>query len=331
MNFQPDPAVLYYNREEFSMNHEKAIRKNTVLPAGWKKKFFQRLSHPSHKSSSFRKGQVTVELILLGVVLIVLSQLVINQIKTNKYLEDFAKGPSQVVANMIANGNWKKVLMNQGMSIPIFMKGIIPGILDMSKKKSSKIWILQSKKTERGLVTIPFLIAFIIVMFLILSFFRLTLTLTYASVVQYITYASARRLSLGDESKDAQKSNGGEKYSQLKSKLLKQNTWFDVPDSPQIDFNPDYTESGKQHRNLFYGVFVSFTSNLISFRIPLLAEDGDQGLTTTIGSYMGREPSQDECNNFNTEKKQKIQTLIQSNYPGISLTISFPVASDNGC
>ena len=108
MNFQPDPAVLYYNRERFSMNHERAIRRNTVFSVMRKKSFSQRLSHPSHRSSSFRKGQVTVELILLGVVLIVLSQLVINQIKTNKYMEDFAKGPSQVVANMIANGNWKK-------------------------------------------------------------------------------------------------------------------------------------------------------------------------------------------------------------------------------
>ena len=54
------------------------------------------------------KGQVTTELILLGVVLIVLAQLVINQIKNNKYMEDFAKGPSQVLANMISNGNWKK-------------------------------------------------------------------------------------------------------------------------------------------------------------------------------------------------------------------------------
>ena len=54
------------------------------------------------------KGQVTTELILLGVVLIILAQLVLNQIKNNKYVEDFAKGPSQVLANMISNGNWKK-------------------------------------------------------------------------------------------------------------------------------------------------------------------------------------------------------------------------------
>lgn len=57
---------------------------------------------------SRKKGQVTVELILLGVVLIILAQLILSQIKDNEYVENFAKGPSQVIANMLANGNWKK-------------------------------------------------------------------------------------------------------------------------------------------------------------------------------------------------------------------------------
>ena len=73
-----------------------------------RKSFSRPLSHHLRKHSHRSKGQVTVELILLGVVLIILSQLVINQIKTNNYIKDFAKGPSQVVANMMANGNWKK-------------------------------------------------------------------------------------------------------------------------------------------------------------------------------------------------------------------------------
>ena len=185
------------------------------------------------------------------------------------------------------------------------------------------------KKTQRGFVTIPFLVAFVIVMFLILSFFRLSLTLTYASVVQYITYSSARRLSLGDEDKDTQISKGESKYSQLTSDLLKQSTWFDVPASPQTGFNTEYEETG--YRNLFYGTFVPFTSNLISFRIPFIAEEGEQGLTTTIGSYLGREPSKKECDEFNETKKDEIQTLIDSQYSDITANISFSVASDNGC
>jgi len=81
--------------------------KSSAFSTG-RKIFYRPLSHHLRKHLHQNKGQVTVELILLGVVLIILSQLVINQIKTNDYIKDFAKGPSQVVANMMANGNWKK-------------------------------------------------------------------------------------------------------------------------------------------------------------------------------------------------------------------------------
>ena len=60
------------------------------------------------RSAHLVRGQVTVELILLAVVLIVIAQLIINQIKNNAYLKAFAEGPAQVVANMISNGNWKR-------------------------------------------------------------------------------------------------------------------------------------------------------------------------------------------------------------------------------
>ena len=198
--------------------------------------------------------------------------------------------------------------------------------------KHKRLCILRQKNQRKGIVTIPFLIAFVIVMFLILSFFRLNLTLTYASVVQYISYSSARRLSLGDVDKNTQISKGEEKYSQLSSELLKRSSWFDVPASPQTGFNADYVESGLEYRNLFYGTFVPFTSKLISFRIPLLAEEGEQGLTTSIGSYLGRDPSKKDCDDFNEEKKAHLRTILDSY--GVPHNFPSPtdnVASDNGC
>ena len=185
------------------------------------------------------------------------------------------------------------------------------------------------KKGRKGFVTLPFLIAFVIVMFLILSFFRLTLTLTYVSVAQYITYASARRLSLGDQDKGTQIDKGEEKYNSLKSKLLQTGQWFELSNF-QTGLRNDYTGAETGYRNLFYGASVSFTSNLISFRIPFLAEDGDQGLTAVIGSYLGREPSAQECRNFNDERKGKLQYLIQEKY-GLTVDIEHSVESDNGC
>ena len=208
-----------------------------------------------------------------------------------------------------------------------FFPSVEAGFFKSNRYKS------RPRKDPKGLVTIPFLFAFLIVMFLLLSFFRLSLTLTYVSVAQYITYSSARRLSLGDESLEQQRDAGTAKYTALKGKLLSDSDWFTLG-SPTPGLNLKYQSVETGHRNLFYGVFADFTSNAISFRIPFLAEEGDQGLTAEIGSYLGREPSKDECQKeFYDKRKGEIQDKIGPKYPG--LLDNIPNAStskpDNGC
>ena len=53
------------------------------------------------------------------------------------------------------------------------------------------------KKSERGVLTVQFLIVIVLVLFFVVSFFGLTMTLAYSSLTQYLTYASARKMSLG--------------------------------------------------------------------------------------------------------------------------------------
>ena len=53
-----------------------------------------------------KKGQVTVEYLLLGVTLIVLSKLVFNQINEGGYLDDVVSGPNAYIASMLKNGVW---------------------------------------------------------------------------------------------------------------------------------------------------------------------------------------------------------------------------------
>ena len=55
-----------------------------------------------------KKGQVTVELILLATVLLVLGQVIFKTLREGEYLKAFARGPTQVMGNMMANGNWKR-------------------------------------------------------------------------------------------------------------------------------------------------------------------------------------------------------------------------------
>ena len=53
-----------------------------------------------------RRGQVTVELILMMVVAAVLMQVSWNAIKEGGYLDKFASMPNKALSSMMANGNW---------------------------------------------------------------------------------------------------------------------------------------------------------------------------------------------------------------------------------
>ena len=55
-----------------------------------------------------KRGQVTVELILMTAVIVVTWQVLSKVIKNGGYLDDFVAGPNQLIGHMIANGNWQK-------------------------------------------------------------------------------------------------------------------------------------------------------------------------------------------------------------------------------
>ena len=55
-----------------------------------------------------QKGQVTVELILLAIVLLSVTKVILSGLQRSKALSDFASLPQAILKNMISNGNWKK-------------------------------------------------------------------------------------------------------------------------------------------------------------------------------------------------------------------------------
>lgn len=180
---------------------------------------------------------------------------------------------------------------------------------------------------EKGIITISFLFVLVICLMFLLSFFGLCLTLATGSITQYITYSTARKLSLSDKSLDEQKSQATQQYQTLKSKFFN-NTgeWFDLPESPQLGMNEEYND--ENYRKMFYGAYISFSSTLSNFKIPLLSDKEGGDLKTLIGSYLGREPSQQECEKFNEERLSKLCDL----YGEISSCSSIvSVSADNGC
>ena len=166
---------------------------------------------------------------------------------------------------------------------------------------------------KKGFVTVQFLIAFVIIMFFVQSFLGLSLTLTHGTLVQYISYSSARKLSLGSLRKSMQVSEAENKYEELRKTFFKQNykegsrDWFSVPLNVDIgDFNNDYNDSPQHYRFMFYGVSVPFTSRVFNFQVPFITDGTKQDLKTTVASYLGREPSIEECKSFFTQVRDKV-------------------------
>ena len=182
--------------------------------------------------------------------------------------------------------------------------------------------------------------------------FALTLTLSVVEVTQYITYASARNYYASHLSPGHQAQQANKKYQALTQNdvfgPLLQNGWFEVQETPSIGDAgqqiSDYEQPGGANgykKRLFSGVKTIFNAKMLDFQIPFFGsttnmQTESSGFKTTIGSYLGREPSIRECrSNFVEDRWRKIrQNLSVSGAAGYKTHTSdsgyYPI-SDNGC
>ena len=188
---------------------------------------------------------------------------------------------------------------------------------------------------KKGFITIQFLFALAIVMFFVQAFLGLCYTLFHGTLVQYITYSSARKLSLGSMSYSIQVELSKEKYEELREKIYKTNNqltgrdWVGLPlrlSAGNLGFNNDYESSPQFQRNLFYGVSVPFISRIFNFHIPFLTQEDKRDLKTSLGSYLGREPAMEECERFFQLVKRRICREYR-----ISPCIGEEAEAANGC
>ncbi len=188
-------------------------------------------------------------------------------------------------------------------------------------------------KNQKGVITFQFLVVLIIVLFFIISFFGLCLTLVNGSAVQYLTYASARKLSLGDKSLSSQKENAERHYLELRQKFFKNKykseaEWFKISEIPDLGFNNVYTDS--HYRKIFYGASAEFISTRTNFKIPFLTDQDDGKLKTTVASYLGREVTKNECETFNERRMIEI-CAIYNDIGGTACRSPQKTPGDNGC
>ncbi len=206
----------------------------------------------------------------------------------------------------------------------------------------------QIHQSEKGIITIDFLFAFVLVMGFAALMFSLALSLTVAEITQYITFASARNYQASHITASTQEQLAKEKFVQLTTNKvfgpLYSNGWFEISNLPNVgdisQIFPEYQPANASDPNLFWGVNTIFIARMLDFRIPFYGSttsDGDgsgDGFTTFIGSYLGREVTTNECINFSRLRWNFIRTLSSGGSVGYTSNTTengYVTFTDNGC
>ena len=197
---------------------------------------------------------------------------------------------------------------------------------------------------NKGMVTVPFLLVLVIILFFTLFLFGLAMTFVHVSVSQYMTYSTARKLALGGISEEDQRTEAGNHYTKLRNQFFasgahtgKPGDWFHIDESlntTQQTGSINHLDGTDTHprRKMFYGAGLDFTSKFTKFKIPGLVTADDIPTIARIISFLGREPSIGECDtDFNEERGKKIkQQPGFSSLPGFDEN-AIKGVGDNGC
>ena len=191
---------------------------------------------------------------------------------------------------------------------------------------------------NQGMITLDFLFAFSLVMGLSAMLFALSFTLTVTEITQYLTFSAARSYSASHISKSYQADLANRKYAELINnpvfKPLYTNGWFEV----DKEISPaNYAELyPKTQRSIFIGVRVSLLAKMLDFHVPFYGstsstETENEGFRTNIASYLGREPTINECiSDFTQQRWVQIRNLHES-YSQNTTDQGYQVITDNGC
>ncbi len=200
--------------------------------------------------------------------------------------------------------------------------------------------------SNKGSLTLQFLLGFILCLGFIMFFAVMSFTIIATSITQYITYASARQLFLGMQEKEEQIENAKKKYAMLAHgshgaqesfKGLFNPTGqgfsfalFEVNRPENLSVGSIAGEGGRfNNKKFFYGVYTTFIPKVLEIKTLFGATVGP--FKTGIGSYLGREPSTRECENFNQKRGRAV---AGNGFNTVSANIfesAYNPVEDNGC
>lgn len=190
-------------------------------------------------------------------------------------------------------------------------------------------------KNQSGAITLDFIFALVLVLSMTMLLGVFSFSLSVVESVQYLTFSSSRAYFAGHINQEEQTKAAEKKFESLASsgsykKLLKKD-WFDVSIAKVGDSSDVY--EGKEDRDIFEGVRTKIVVGLLDLQIPLFGSTkGDVPFEAYITSFLGREPTSEECMEMVSERFNEIIKLGGGSYSGGNVGAgSYAAFDDNGC
>ncbi len=202
------------------------------------------------------------------------------------------------------------------------------------KTKQAKQNIL---KNQKGMLTLDFIFASIMMFTFSAILFRFAITFVVVEITQYATFASARTFFAAHKNEDEQRRVGKAKFDQLlrdQNSVLGnffRNDWFEIGNVELKDFSSEFSQTAGEDSDTFVGARANLVAKVLSMNIPLLGSTTDDDLGTQVSSYLMREPTEKECEDFTKDRFKQIQTLKAGFALGFVRDDAYLPTMDDGC
>lgn len=192
---------------------------------------------------------------------------------------------------------------------------------------------------QRGSLTVDFIFGIVLASGVSLILISLCFTLAIVEVTQYVAFASSRVYFGAHRQEKDQVERAEGKFQELMSipamKQLLNGPWFSVKYVNSGDFRSEYPAGSLANdQDVFFGTRLEIESKVLNLRIPFYGNVGNEnGFKAKIQSFLGREPSFEECKNFIDERWTKYQEIYQNFKPPAGERDPEPYVPimDNGC
>lgn len=192
-------------------------------------------------------------------------------------------------------------------------------------------------KNQRGLLTLDFIFATIMMFAFSAVLFAFSITFTSIEIAQYATFASARAYFAAHKNEDEQQRLGREKFDALvkdRQAILGtfyRNNWFELGDVEIRDFSDEFNQAAGQDSDTFVGARTTLVAKILQLKFPLLGSTTEDDLSTQVSSYLMREPTEEECQDFTAQRFERIQALKTGFSTAYIQNQAYVPIMDDGC